>query len=70
MGWLEMVSGWNTRSIYISSGTYQIFCRVASPIDGTALRVTVDGHEIVTRSACQTPVAGKAGNRCRRRPFN
>jgi hypothetical protein len=32
-----------------SSGTYQIFCRVASPIDGTALRVTVDGHRACNR---------------------
>ena len=29
-----------------SSGTFQISCRVASPIDGTNLRVMVDGHAI------------------------
>ena len=46
VGW--MAGGeWLEYSIDVrSSGTYQISCRVASPIDGTALRVMVDGHAI------------------------
>ena len=46
VGW--MAGGeWLEYSIDVrSSGIFQISCRVASPIDGTNLRVMVDGHAI------------------------